>query len=98
MDTVIIEKKQFDEILGKIERMSSLLALNLVRDCEKQKDKILMLSSLGYGVTDIARLLNTTVGTVNQALIRHRKEQAGKGKPEEQTVENRNMEDTSQDV
>lgn len=83
METVIIEKKQFDEMLNKIEKVTSLLALNLVKDCKMQKDKILMLSSLGYGVTDISKLLNATVGTVNQALVRARKEKSAKGSESE---------------
>jgi len=83
METVIIEKKQYDEMLAKMEKITSLLALNLVKDCKVQKDKILMLSSLGYGVTDISKLLNTTVGTVNQALVRARKEKSTKGSESE---------------
>jgi hypothetical protein len=76
METITLEKKQFDELLEKLEKISKLLALNLVKDCEKQKDKIILLSSFGYGVTEIANLLNTTKGTANQALIRSRKENA----------------------
>lgn len=74
METVAIEKKQFDELLNKMDKISTLLALNIVKDLEKQKDKIIILSSFGYGVTEIAKLLNTSIGTVNQALIRNRKE------------------------
>jgi DNA-directed RNA polymerase specialized sigma24 family protein len=81
-ETVTIEKKQFDELVEKLNKISKLLALNLVNDCEKQKEKIIMLSSLGFGVTEIANLLNTSVGTANQALIRARKEKA----KEEDTV------------
>jgi hypothetical protein len=73
-ETITIDKKQFDELVSKLEKISNLLALNLVNGCQKQKDKILMLSSLGFGVTEIANLLNTTKGTANQALIRARKE------------------------
>jgi DNA-directed RNA polymerase specialized sigma24 family protein len=93
METVIIEKKQFDEMLNKMEKITSLLALNLVKDCKTQKDKILMLSSLGYGVTDISKLLNTTAGTVNQALVRARKEKSAKGsESEEMPAEDREKE------
>lgn len=89
-NVVTLEKKQFDEMLDKLERISSLLALNLVKDCKMQKDKILMLSSLGYGVTDIAKLLNTTVGTVNQVLVKSRKNKTEKdGKPEKTIEENK---------
>jgi DNA-directed RNA polymerase specialized sigma24 family protein len=74
METVAIEKKQFDELLSRLDKVTTLLALNLVKVQEKQKDKIIFLSSFGYGVTEISKLLNMSVGTVNQALIRNRKE------------------------
>ena len=98
LETVIIEKKQFDEMLGKMERISVLLALNLAKDCNVQKDKILMLSSLGYGVTEIAKLLNTTVGTVNQALVRSRKEKTGRDDKSAKPVEENKEEGSQQDV
>lgn len=84
METITLEKKQFDEIINKLEKIAKLLALNLVKDQEKQKDKIIILSSFGYGVTEIAALLNTTVGTANQTLIRERK---GKKKTEEKDAD-----------
>ena len=69
-----MDEKQFETIIVKLDKIVDLLALNMVRDCEKQKDKIVALSSFGYGQSEIARLLNTTPGTVNQALVRSRKE------------------------
>ncbi len=92
MDTVILEKKQFEEITNKLDKISSLLALNLVNDCKMQKDKILMLSSFGYGVTDIAKLLNTTVGTANQVLVKSRKGKTDKGTKSEKQGNNEDEE------
>jgi DNA-directed RNA polymerase specialized sigma24 family protein len=89
METVTLEKKQFDELLANMEKIAKLLALNLVKDCKVQKDKILMLSYFGYGPTEIANILNTTVGTVNKDLSRSRKEKIGKEtKPEKSMDEN----------
>src|SRR4030042_6203734 len=99
METIIIERKQFDEMLDRIEKIASLLALNLVKDCRTQKDKILMLSSLGYGVTDISKLLNTTVGSVNIALVRARKKKPAKssesGKTPTEDVERGDVQDVA---
>jgi hypothetical protein len=86
-NVVILEKNQYDKMIEKMDKISSLLALNLVKDCKMQKDKILLLSSLGYGVTDIAKLLNTTVGTVNQVLVKSRKEKTGKDDKSEEPIE-----------
>ena len=92
MDTVTIDKKQFETILAKLDRVTDVLALNIVRDYDKQKDKISGLSSLGYGVTDIAKLLNTTAGTVNQALVRSRKEKIEKDAKTQKPVKETNVE------
>jgi DNA-directed RNA polymerase specialized sigma24 family protein len=92
VDTVTIEKQQFDEMLGRLERIASLLALNLVKDCKIQKDKILMLSSFGYGATDISKLLNTTVGTVNVALTRERRKSAKSAVPAHEPIEGKENE------
>ncbi|MGD6810109.1 MAG: hypothetical protein ACQCN3_10475 [Candidatus Bathyarchaeia archaeon] len=75
-ESTSMEKKQFDQLIEKLDKISKLLALNLVKDYDKQKEKIIALSSFGFGVTEIANLLNTSVGTANQALIRARKEKA----------------------
>jgi DNA-directed RNA polymerase specialized sigma24 family protein len=73
MDTVIIESKQFQQLLTALQRTSDLLALNLVKDSEKQNEKIVMLSDFGYGPTDISRVLNISNNTVNVTLSRARK-------------------------
>lgn len=85
MEIIAIEKTQFDELLNKLEKITKLLALNIVNDCKTQKDKILLLSSFGYGVTEISQLLSTSVGTVNIALVRSRKEKIGKKAKSENT-------------
>lgn len=92
MNTVTIEQKQFAAMLTKLDRVTDMLALNIVRDCETQKDKILILSSLGYGVTEIAKLLKTTVGTANQALVRARKDKKAKDAKSESQQEEVNVE------
>ncbi len=45
-----------------------LLALNIVKDLQVQKEKIIALSSFGFGPSEIANLLGTTPNTVSVAL------------------------------
>ncbi len=97
MEKIVLEEKQFKTIIEKLDKISKLLALNLVNDCEKQKDKIIMLSSFGYGVTEIVNLLNTTKGTANQALVKDRKEKA-KAKENETVTRGNTKRDSAQNL
>jgi DNA-binding NarL/FixJ family response regulator len=68
-----MDEKQFNEIVGKMDLIVRLLAINLVKDLNVQKDKIIALSSFGLGPSEIAKLLGTTPNTVNVALSAIRK-------------------------
>lgn len=83
MDMVMIESKQFQELLISLGRISDMLALSLVKDCETQKEKILALSSYGYNPADISRMLRTSANTVSNALSRAKKEKINKENPSE---------------
>lgn len=78
-----MDERQFKEVINKMDLIVRLLALNIVKDLKVQKDKIMTLSSFGFGPSEIARLLGTTPNTVNVALSEVRK-RAGK---EEQAAE-----------
>lgn len=71
-----MDQVQYKEIIEKMDTIIRLLALGIVSDIEKQKDKILYLSSLGFGPTEIANLIGTTPNTVNVALSQSRKKTA----------------------
>lgn len=89
MDTIIIEKSQFDGLVNKLDKIATLLALNIAKDCKTQKEKVLLLSSLNYSPTDVAKMLNTTLGTVTKDLSRSRKEKSEKNsKTRKATAEN----------
>jgi DNA-directed RNA polymerase specialized sigma24 family protein len=89
MDTIIVEKSQFEGLLKKLDKIATLLALNITRECKTQKEKILLLSSLNYSPTEIAKMLNATVSTVTKDLSRSRKEKDEKNaKTKKATVEN----------
>ena len=68
-----MDERQFKEIMSRVDRITDLLALNIIRDLASQKEKILMLSSFEFGPTDIARLLGTTANTVNVVLSKARR-------------------------
>jgi len=55
-----MDEKQFKEIIGKMDGIARLLALNFVKDLKIQKDKIIALSSFGFGPSEIAKLIGTT--------------------------------------
>jgi DNA-binding CsgD family transcriptional regulator len=68
-----MDEKQFEEISAKLDTAVRLLALNLVKDLKIQKEKIIALSSFGFGPSEIAKLLGTTSNTVSVALSETKK-------------------------
>ena len=68
-----MNEEQYKAISSKLDIMIRLLASSIVKEMKTQKEKILYLSSLGFGPTEIANLLSTTSNTVNVALSREKK-------------------------
>ena len=68
-----MEDKQFKELKEKLDVITKLLTLNLVKDMELQKDQIIALSSFGFQPSQIADLLGTTANTVRVTLSMARK-------------------------
>jgi len=56
-----------EEILQELQRISKLLVLMVTKD-QTQKDRIALLSSIGFQPKEIANLLDTTPGTVSVTL------------------------------
>jgi len=83
-----MNEKQFEELVERLDLIMRLLAITTLEGKTSQKDKILELSSLGFAPTSIAKLLGTTVNTVNVTLSKARKEgkrnQRGKVKAHDQ--------------
>jgi DNA-directed RNA polymerase specialized sigma24 family protein len=71
-----MDQAQYKEISDKMDKIIRLLALSVVKDMKTQKDKILYLTSFGFGPSDIATLIGTTSNTVNVALSKTRKKTA----------------------
>jgi len=68
-----MDEKQFKEITSRMDLIVRLLALNIVKDLKVQKDKIIALSSFGFGPSEIAKLLGTTPHTVSVTLSEMKK-------------------------
>lgn len=76
-----------EEILQELRRITKLLALTATRD-QIQRDRIAVLSGIGFQPKEIANLLGTTAGTVSVTLTAIRKKAKGKeGKIEEPSDE-----------
>ena len=69
-----LDKKQFDELTSKMDQIIVLLAQNLVKDCKTQKEKIIVLYSMGYKPLAIAEMLGTTRNTVSVTVNEAKKE------------------------
>jgi len=80
-----LEQKQFEEIKEKIDLIIRLLALNLVKDAETQKDKIIALRNLGFKPAEIAEILGTTANTVRVTLSKIRRKSSSKKAEKENT-------------
>jgi DNA-directed RNA polymerase specialized sigma24 family protein len=68
-----MDEKQFKEIISRLDLITRLLALNMVKNLKTQKDKILTLDSFGLKPKEIANYLGTTINTLNVTLSEARK-------------------------
>lgn len=68
-----MDPQQFKEMMAKLDLVIRLLTVSIVKDMKTQTERILALSSSGFGPTDIAKLLGTTANTVNVTLSKARK-------------------------
>ena len=75
-----MDESKEKEILQELQRISKLLALTVTREIN-QREKIELLSSIGFQPKEIANLIGTTPGTVSVTLVNIRKKaQTEKGK------------------
>ena len=62
------------------DRVERLLALILVQQVKTQREKIVQLNAAGFTNTEVADLLQTSTGVVNQVLYESRRGTGGKRK------------------
>jgi hypothetical protein len=65
-----------NEISGKLDKILKLLAIDAVKGCSAEQEKIELLDSLGFRPVEIAKFLNKSQENVNVqlGLIRKKKE------------------------
>jgi len=68
-----MDDKQFNELKDKLDAITQLLALNLIRDLELRKDQIIRLASFDFQPSQIAGFLNTTANSVRVTLSKARR-------------------------
>jgi len=69
-----VNDKQFDRIMNKLDQISKLLALDVVRNIEHKKEKIIALSKYDFKPLEICTLLGVKRAYVDNTLSVHRKE------------------------
>jgi DNA-directed RNA polymerase specialized sigma24 family protein len=83
-----VQRRKSDEISAapperiSLDRIAKLLAI-LATKGEKQAEQIVALSRVGFSNVDLAQLLGTTAGNVNQSLYTSRKSPKKRKKPKE---------------
>ena len=78
-----------EKILQELQRITKLLVLIATKD-QVQRDRIAILSSIGFQPKEIASLLGTTPGTVSVTLTAIRKKATGqKGKVQRPSEESK---------
>jgi len=65
-------------IVAKLDQLIRLTAIQLTKDVESSKDKILLLGRAGMGPKEIAEILQTTPNHVNVTLSKARKSEKAK--------------------
>jgi len=76
-----VEAKQFEVLVDKIEKMSRLLAIIVLKDVPKEMEKVELLDGLGFRPVEIAKTLNKTPENVSVVLSNIRKKRGLLGKP-----------------
>ena len=78
-----MEDKQYQEVIGRLEKITKLLSIIALKDREKEQDKIELLDMMGFRPIEIARLLHKSPQNISTGLGNLRKK---KGTSSEQTA------------
>lgn len=65
------------DISNKLDKIIKLLALNIIKGVEKERDKVELLDSIGFRPIEIAKILNKNpnVITAHLSVVRRKKEE-----------------------
>jgi hypothetical protein len=73
-----MNEKQFKDIMAKLDQISKLLGVTIVKDFKNQKAQIIALSQYGFKPMEICSLLGAKRGYVDNTLSTYRKEHGKK--------------------
>ena len=68
-----MDQKQFDTVTDKMDKMTKLLAVLVMRGIEREQEKIDLLDTLGFRPVEIAKMLNKSPENVSVVLSNIRK-------------------------
>ena len=68
-----MSQKSYEELKGLMSVVARLLAYDLTKDIETQKDRILLLNRLGLSRGEIAKVLDTTTNNVSVTISEAKK-------------------------
>ncbi len=71
-----MDSEQFETLIDKLDKITRLLAVQIVKEVEREQDKIDLLDALGFRPVEIARFLNKTPENVSVVLSNIRKRKA----------------------
>ena len=68
-----LDKNQFDAIIDRLDKLTKLVALQLVRGESTERDKILILSDIGFRPAEVGRLLGKSPTNISVVLTQMKK-------------------------
>jgi hypothetical protein len=73
-----LDAKQFAALMDKMDKVLRLQAIETVKDLTNEREKVELLSSMGFSVTDIDRFLGKSPGYSSTVLYQLRKKKQPK--------------------
>ncbi len=80
-----MDERQFSTIVDKLDKILRLLAIETVKEKEKEQDKIDVLDSLGFKSSEIDRLLGKSPGYSSVVIAQLKKKKQPKAPADIQT-------------
>jgi hypothetical protein len=68
-----LDKNQFETIIDRLDKLTKLIALQSVRGETTERDKIMLLSDIGFRPAEIGKLLGKTPTNISVVLTQMKK-------------------------
>lgn len=81
-----MDDSQFQQLSGKLDKITKLLTIIALKDQAREQDKIELLDVIGFKTSEIARLLNKSPQNISTVLGNLRKKsEGGESTPRQET-------------